>query len=448
MAKRYVTIWFPHLKTDWFIRRHPELANDAFVLSLKDHNRIIVSAANSLAQRHGITGGIAVADARAMFPSLKVFDDDPSLNNRLLSSLAKYCIRYTPIAAIDPPDGLILDVTGCAHLWGGELSYVTQIIERFRNFGYDVKAAMADTIGAAWAITHFGERLVIEKGGHQYALLSLPANALRLNEETLDLLYKLGLKQIHSFIHMPRPVLKRRFGDHLLLRIDQALGNKDEIINPVQIPEPYHERLPCPELILTATGIEIALQQLLNDLCRRLQREQKGVRKVFFACYRVDSKLEKIEIGTNAPSHNARHLFKLFQTKIESIEPGLGIELFTLLASTVEELKPRQERLWNGSGDSENIKVAELLDHIANKIGNNNIHRYLPDEHYWPERSIKEALSLYDMKTTEWKSDKPRPIQILAKPELIHVTAPIPDYPPMLFRYKNKLHKGLNVNGG
>jgi len=447
MDRRYVTIWFPHLKTDWLTRRHPELAHEPFVLSLKDHNRIIVSATNPVAEKHGIINGIAVADARAILPTLKVLDDNAEWSIKILSSFAKYCIRYTPIAAIDPPDGLILDATGCAHLWGSEYSYIAQISDRLKNFGYDVRVAMADTIGAAWAITRFGDRPLIEKGGQQYALLNLPATALRLNEETTDLLYKLGLKKIESFINIPRAVLRRRFGDNLPQRIDEALGYKEEIIYPVQMPEPYYERLPCPELILTATGIEIALQRLLESLCKRLQREQKGLRNACFSCYRIDGKIEKTEIGTNSPSHNAKHLFKLFQLKIESIEPDLGIELFTLVASKVEELLPRQEKLWGGSGPSENIKVAELLDHIASKIGATNIHRYLPDEHYWPERSIKEACSLQEAKTTDWISNKQRPIQILSKPELIQVTAPIPDYPPMLFRYKGKLHKVEKADG-
>lgn len=447
MDKRYLTIWFRHLKTDWFSRRRPELAHEPFVLSLKDHNRVIVSATNEVAEKNGIVKGVAVADARAILPTLKIYDDDPALTNKLLVSLAKYCIRYTPIAAIDPPDGLILDVTGCAHLWGSEYAYVTTIINRFKNFGYDVKAAIADTPGAAWATTHFGERPVIEKGGHPYALLWLPSTALRLNEETNDLLYKLGLKEIQSFINMPRTVLRRRFGNHLLQRIDEALGSIEEIIQPVQIPEPYHERLPCPELILTATGIEIALQRLLENLCRRLKGEQKGLRNACFCCYRIDGKVEKIEIGTNSPSYNAKHLFRLFQIKIESIEPDLGIEQFTLVASKVEDLFPIQEKLWGGSGEGLNIKVAELLDHIANKIGTNNIHRYLPDEHHWPERSFREASSFQEVKTTEWLSNKQRPIQILSKPEIIEVTAPIPDYPPMLFRYKTKLHKVERADG-
>ena len=447
MKRRFVTIWFPYLKTDWFTRRQAKLRDVAFVLSIKDHNRVIVSAANYLAEKEGIAPGMTVADARAIYPRLKVIDDDTELNKKLLTSIGKYCIRYTPITAIDLPDGIILDATGCSHLWGSERSYTDNIINRFKKLGYHVNAAMADTIGAAWAITHFGNELVIEKGQQQYALLNLPTEALRLAQHDLDLLYSLGLRKIQSFINMPASILRRRFGNDLIHRLHQALGYEEEKIQPIEVPEPFHERLACPENISTHTGIEIALQTLLDKLCQRLQSEQKGLRKASFQCYRIDGKVEKIEIGTNKASHNSQHLFKLFEIKTETIEPGLGIELFTLDGYKIEELKPVQEKLWSSTSGLESSTVAELLDRISNKIGENPIQRFIPAEHYWPERSFKKAESLNEKMTTTWKTDKPRPVQILSRPELIEVTAPVPDYPPMLFRYRNKLHRIKKADG-
>ena len=211
--------------------------------------------------------------------------------------------------------------------------------------------------------------------------------------------------------------------------------------------ELYQERLPCLEPIVTATGIEIALQRLLETLCHRLQKEEKGLRKACFKCYRVDDKIETIEIGTNRPSHNTSHLFKLFQHKIAGIEPALGIELFILEAPKVEGVSTRQEKLWERDCGLDNIKLSELLDRLAARIGANHIHRYLPDEHYWPERSFKLAASLDEKPATTWRVDTPRPLQLLKRPEQIEVTAPIPDYPPMLFRYKGKLHKVTKADG-
>jgi protein ImuB len=289
--------------------------------------------------------------------------------------------------------------------------------------------------------------LLIEGGMHVDALMNLPPEALRLEVESIERLHKLGLHQVKQFIGMPRASLRRRFGPQFLQRLDMAIGQEMEMIDPVVPIEPYQERLPCLEPIVTATGIEIALKELLNTLCLRLQQEQKGLRKGAFKCYRVDGKLIQVDIGTNRPSHHVSHLFKLFELKLSSIEPALGIELFTLEASNVEDHLSQQEKMWESNGGLSDMRVSELLDRLAVKIGKQSINRYLADEHYWPERSLRQAKSLLEEPTSEWRSDKPRPLQLLKNPEEIEVTAPIPDYPPMLFRYKEKVHKIVHADG-
>jgi len=448
MHKRFLTIWFRYLSTDWFTRRQPNLRGLPLVLSVPDHGRMMITAANALAEAQAIYAGMMVADARVIIPSLQVLDYKPVLTGKLLKGLAEWCIRYTPLVAIDSPDGLILDITGCAHLWGGEKPYLENIVTRLKTLGYNVHAAIADTIGAAWAIAHFGENYsIVESGGQTTALLSLPPEALRLETDTVERLHKLGLNRINNFIAIPRSALRRRFGPQFIKRLDQALGNEEEMTQPVQPVEPYQERLSCLEPITTAIAIEIALQRLLETLCHRLQQEQKGLRIAFLKCYRVDGNIQKIEIGTNHPTHNTTHLFKLFEIKLDTIEPGFGIELFTLEAQKVEDVSPLQENLWQRKMGLDDISLSELLDRFTGKFGVNHIYRYLPDEHYWPERSIKPALSLNEKSITEWKVDRLRPLQLLSKPEPVEVTAPIPDYPPMLFRYKGMLHKIIKADG-
>ncbi|MBC7828237.1 MAG: DNA polymerase Y family protein [Chitinophagaceae bacterium] len=448
MPKRFVTIWFRYLQTDWFTLRRPTLHGIPFVLASPVHGRLVITAANALAEAQGINIGTVVADARALIPSLEVIDERAGLSPKLLKGLSEWCIRYTPSVSIDPPDGLIFDSSGCAHLWGGEEHYLNGIITRLKSLGYHVRAAMADTIGTAWALSRFGKDGLINGTNQQAsALLSLPPAALRLQADTIDLLQKLGLRQIKDFIGMPRSALRRRFGQSFIKKLDQALGHEEEIIHPVQPIEPYQERLPCLEPIVTATGIEIALQRLLNTLCFRLRQEQKGLRAALFTCYRVDGRMEKIDIGTNRPTYNSLHLFKLFEIKIGTIEPALGIELFILEAQKVECVSPVQEKLWEGASGLDNTGLSELLDRLAGKIGADHIHRYIADEHYWPERSVKRASHLEEKSTTEWKADRPRPLQLLSIPEPIEVTAPVPDYPPMLFRHKGKLHKIIKADG-
>ena len=341
-----------------------------------------------------------------------------------------------------------MEVTGCCHLWGGEQKYIEAIAKRLNEIGYTIKITVASTIGAGWAVCRFGKNLsVVENNKEADALYNLPPQALRLETEVVERLHKLGLKQVKDFIAMPSSVLSRRFGKSFIKRLNQALGREEEFIQPVVLAEPYSERLSSLEPIVTATGIEIALQKLLETLCKRLQQEQKGLRTAIFKNYRIDGKIEIIQIGTNRPSHNITHLFKLFEINIATIQPALGIELFIVEATKVEDLFAVQEKLWNNKDNLEDEELSELLDRIGGKFGNNTIFRYLPDEHYWPERSIKLASSINEKTALIWKTDKPRPIKLLPRPELIEVTAPIPDYPPMLFRYKGKLHKIIKADG-
>ena len=447
MQKRYIAIWFRHLTTDRIVRRQPELKEVPFVLSAQERGRMIIKAANAQAQQKGIHVNMVVADCRAIFPTLQVFDDKPEQAEKLLNALAEWCLRYTPVAAVDLPDGLILDVSGCAHLWGGERPYLKDILTKLRGFGYDVRAAIASTIGAAWAVSRYGQNsAIIEPGNHMEALLPLPPVSLRIEPAIVERLEKLGLYQIRSFINMPRKALRRRFGESLLARLDQALGQAYETLCPIQPVQPYQERLPSLEPIRTLTGIEIALKQLLERLCHRLATEEKGLRKCIFKAYRIDGNIQQIEIGTNRPSRNVSHLFKLFELKIQTIAPALGIEVFVIEATIVEDICAIQDVLWM-SENGNNTAIAELLDRIGGKLGVDAIHRYLPDEHFWPERSVKAASSLNEKSQTAWRTCLPRPIHLLPQPEIIEVTVPMPDYPPMLFRYKGLLHHVRKADG-
>jgi len=431
------------------LRRRPELKAVPFVLAASERNRMIIKAVSATAAAKGITCGTVVADARAVFPGLEVMDDRPLLAEQLLKALGEWCIRYSPIVSIHLPDSLILDASGCTHLWGGEAAYLKDIFTRFTNYGYHIKLAMADTVGAAWAVSHFGSKraVIVAPGQQTEALTSLPPAALRLEDVTTEKLHKLGFYEIRRFLNLPQKALRRRFGSSLLTRMNQALGFVNEPIEPLCPIVPYQERLPSLEPIRTATGIEIALNKLLEGICKRLEQEGKGVRKCALKTYRVDGRQQLIEIGTSRASRNMVHLFKLFEDKLKKIAPGLGIELFTLDATVVEDLPASQEAIWNTSGGNQPAVIAELIDRIIEKVGVNAVHRYLPAEHHWPECSIREAASLEEVAATEWPDDLPRPLHLLPVPQQIEVTVRIPDYPPMLFRFRQQLHRIKKADG-
>jgi protein ImuB len=447
MTNRFVAITFSHLIPEWVVRRKPELSEKPFALVFTERGRRVVKAVNSLAEEKGARNEMAITDCRALVPDLEVLDFEPDRPNSVLSALAEWCIRFTPVVSVDLPDGLLLDATGCTHLWESEANYLDDISRRLFQFGYTTRIAAAGTIGAAWAVARFGKNLtIVESGTEAMAIAALPPASLRLEPVLLNRLAKLGLHTVSSFIHMPRTALRRRFGQSLLLRLDHATGHVIEFIKPIAPVTPYQERLPSLEPIRTAKGIEIGIRTLLESLNTRLERECKGLRKCTLKCYRLDGTLQQTGIETSRPSRNVKHLFRLFENRIAQINPGLGIELFVLEATLVEELQAGQDALWSVSNGNE-AAIAELVDRLAGRTGWTSVCRYLPAEHYWPERSVKATFSLSEKPETEWRTDLPRPLHLLKKPEKIEVTVPLPDYPPMLFWYKGTLHTVKKADG-
>lgn len=439
---RYIAIWFRHLLTDWYVRKHPHMQEEPLVFATNQHGRQVITATSVLAEKQGIYTGMPVADAKAIFTALRVIEHIPGQEQTLLLALGEWCIRYAPIVAIDLPNGLILDASGCAHLWGGEQTYLKEMILKLRAYGYDVRGAMANTIGTAWAISRYGKvKAIINSGEERISLLQLPPAALRLEPALLPKLQQLGFHHIESFISMPLSALKRRFGQHFITRLQQALGREREDLQPISITPVYEERLSSLDPIRTAKAITIAIERLLEAICTQLHNDGKGLRAATLICYRVDDQVARLSIGTNRSSANAVHLMKLFELKIPNLAPGPGIDLFILQATSVEDLVPPQEKLWATTG-TDNNSVALLLDRIESRIGKDSIRRFQPAPHYWPERAM-QPLTTQPVEQVR----APRPEKLLPKPLPIEVTAPIPDYPPMLFRFQNQLHEIKKADG-
>lgn len=445
---RYLSIWFPSLLANRALRLRPGLKDTPFIIAAPERGRLLVKAASLPAVKKGIVQGMVVADAKAMLPELKLFHYKPGAEKKLLDGLALWCLRFTPVVSADLPDGILLDISGCPHLWGGEQPYLDAITGKLEASGYRVKAAIADTVGAAWAIARFGDPCGIVAPGQQAAALDpLPPAALRLELPVLDRLKKLGFTRIGSFITMPATVLRRRFGKDLLTRMAQALGKLEERPVPLQPAAVFRAQLPCTEPVHTRVAIDRALETLLRELCSDLQKAGRGLRTAVFKIYTVDGGSQEICIGTNRPVRNTGHLLKLFEPRITEIAPGMGIEVFVLDAPVVEELPGRQEAIWNTLGSADTgTELAGLLDRIAGRMGAAAIKRYLPAEHHWPERSVVPG-GLFEKAVTAWRSDRPRPLYLLPEPAPVVVAAPVPDYPPMLFRYRGKVHNIIKADG-
>lgn len=448
MPKRYAAIWFRYLLTDWKTFRDQSLKGVPVVFTRPDHNRIIICAVNAAAEYCGVRTGMTAADAKVIAPGLKLFEEKPGHNLKLLTHFAEWFLRYTPQVMIDAPDGLLLDVTGCTHLKGGETEYLKDILTRLRDLGYKVRPGMADTIGCAWAVAHCAETgLIVPPGGQRMALKPLPPIALRLPEDILARLNNMGFYTIGDFMLIPKQTLTRRYGKSIVLRLYQAIGQAPEFLIPLKEPVPYTERYPILEPIRTREAIEFAVHELTDKLCKRLYAEGLGLRSAVLTYLRIDGKSEQLCIGTNHPSQRTDHVFKLLQQHFDQIAPALGIELFILDATKTEPASDKQSILWNGKPGAQSEHVAELLDNIAARVGASNIHRYLPAEHFLPEGVAKNTTDLAALPENEWPDDLPRPLQLLDPPEPIEAMALTPDYPPKQFIYRKERHIIANADG-
>jgi protein ImuB len=421
-----------------------------FVLATTAGGRRIVTAVSPVAAAEGLSPGMGLADARALAPALIVEEADFIADAAALAKLVAWCDRFSPWTAICGADGIFLDVTGCAHLFGDEAGLAAQAVERLARQGIAARAAIADTLGAAWAMSRFGGgvAIAVPPGGARQVLADLPVAALRLEPEIAALLVRLGLTRIGELYAIPRAALAARCGEIVALRLDQALDLAAEPLSP-RPPAPLRwSRRSFAEPIATAEAIAAAIRELLQHLTRRLGEDGMGARQLALALYRVDGRIERAAIGTAFPSRDTRHLWRLFEEKLPSIDPGLGIEDMVLTATSVEKLGAAQLGLDGDAAGSDSADLAALIDRLANRLGTRALARPVLRESHIPERAVR-FIAPFDggRMAASWNATKPRPIRLLPRPEPIEATAPIPDDPPLLFRWRQRAHRVRAADG-
>ena len=347
MKKRIVSIWFPRLATDRIQRRRgAEWAARPLAAVVEAGNRIMLAGVNRAAEQAGLAPGMTLADARAVAAHLATAPADARAQAALLARLARWCGRYTPIAAPGGVDGLFLDITGCAHLFGGEAEMLADMTGRLEAFGFAVAAALADTPGAAWALARYGgSGAIAPPGGTARALERLPVGALRLDRETAASLAHLGLRRIGDLYGIPRGSLAARFGQGTVLLLDRALGHAEEAIANPRPPVTPRARIAFAEPIGARTDIDAALGHLLGELCAGLEDAGQGARRLELAFHRVDGTAQMLAIGTARPLRDAAALARLFRDRLDTVDPGFGIEAMILAAPAAEALSPAQAAL-------------------------------------------------------------------------------------------------------
>ena len=458
MARRVLSLWLPKLATERLARREPALLEAPLVTVAGERGRMIVAAANAPAESAGIQSGMTLADARALEPALRPVDADFAADARALDGLADWCGRYTPWVGLDAPDGIFLDITGCTHLFGGEAALLEDVAGRLDGFGYETRAAIADTPGAAWGMARHGdERYAIVRPGYgRQALAGLPVEGLRLPAETAAGLRRVGMRRIGDLYAMPRAGITARFGVIVTRRLDLALEISPEPISPRRPVPPHIARVAFAEPISTPENLTVATRHLLDELCAGMERAGQGARRLDMGFFRVDGRVERSSIGTSRPVRAPLHLARLFAEKLDRVEPGPGVEIM-ILAATTEPLGAAQIAMRIGAPTTsllggEREDEAELVDRLGNRFGLPRVRRLLPRESWWPENNIEPAAAFDGPshgagKAAPWPSDRFRPVRLLARPESIHVMAPVPDDPPLMFRWRNIQHKIAHAEG-
>jgi protein ImuB len=402
----------------------------------------------------GLAAGMTLADARALLPSLTVADADPGADAKALAALTDWCGRYSPWCATDGEDGICLDITGCAHLFGGEAAMLSDMTRRLWSFGIAARGAVAGTPAAAWGWARYRRKSAtpILGEGETAPLLPLPVAALRLEPDSIDTLRVLGLNTIATVIDLPRGPLTQRLGEAVLGRLDRMFGRAAEPISPRAIAEPWASRMIFAEPIGRREDIDAAAERLTTYLCRAMSLKGQGVRRLVLHFYRVDGAVQHIAIGTSRPTHTPAHILRLFAERLEQVEPGFGIEAIVLEATEAEPLAPMQGAL-TAAGEVDATDLAGLIDRLQNRLGTARVVQLVPVESHVPERAEmrEKAAPARPLKRLKPPSGftlkSARPVSLLPIPEPIEAIAPVPDDPPLTFRWRRIQHRVAFADG-
>ena len=521
--RRTVSVWLPNFATDRLRLSMAEAkglgslatrvdatrdgtgadgAETPLVVSRHDGHRRVVASPNPAARALGLIPGTTLAQAQMMVPGLVVHPSDPDADRAALERLARWCLRYAPLCAVDAPDGLWIDITGCAHLHrparsaplsadvaprdaaafrvpradrasglsdgndvagrsgpvafgtlnersdpsgscSGEEPLLEDLVAGLNGSGFAARAAVADTPGAAHALARHGSRMVVVvlPGRTREALLPLPIAALRLRPDTRAMLDRLGLVQVAQLAAMARAPLARRFGTDTLHRLDQALGHSPEPIVPLLAVEAVDHRLAFEDPLLTAEALAAAIAQLSDAVCRTLDRNGLGARRLDLVFERMDG-AHAVRVMTAQPSRDPVHLAHLLAERLDGVDPGSGVEAMHLVVSLHESMRARQLATDGVIPDT----LAVLVDRLENRLGPGRVYRTAPIESDVPERSVRRVPALSPPGNQTW-SRLARPVRLFDPPQPVETISMLPDRPPVVFTWRHVRHQVRHADG-
>lgn len=416
------------------------------VLSCDGTHGPVIHAASATALARGIVPGTRVVDAQAIHPDLHVERADPRGDDAFLERLIHWSRRWCPWTVKDQ-DGIILDATGSAHLFGGEAAMLRDIVQRFAMQGMTARVAMAPTRGAAQALARYAAMTRCDNETVEIALSALPISALRIVPDTVRLLDRLGLKTIGALADIPRTSLMRRFSNlkpdaNPLVLMDRMMGKQADPLNAPADPKWYLSRVRLAEPVLDPIP---HLKALAEQLCIDLAKAEQGARHLRLTIYRVDSECRTVQLSTARATRDPLHMVRLFDGKLDSINPGFGFDLLTLEATRVEPVSLLQESL-DGKRDA-SADVAALLDRLTARLGPEKVTWSTWVESHKPERFEARIPALRNQPENAPLLTRDRPLRLLQTPEEIKVLYAVPEGPPSQFRWRNVAFRMTRYEG-
>src|SRR5580658_6823913 len=465
---RIVSVWLPR----WPIFRalaaqaknpssKPVDPDRPFVLTVVATGGPRIAALNAAAEVLGLATGDLLADARAKAEFLQVRDADPAADDAALRRLALWATRYTPTASPwnedNGADGFFLDIAGSAHLFGGEEKLLADLAARLRkNFGLPARLAVADTPGAAWALSRFHKTsaCVLPSGQEAAALSPLPIAALRLAPETRTTLRRLGFKSIGALLDKPRAPFAARFPTELLRRLDQALGRIDEPLVPIVAPPVYHTLRYLLEPIVAQEAAVAFATRLMQTLAHVLTRDDVGARALRLSLYRVDGEIRMVDIALTLPTRNVSHVARMIKLKLEAQtateDAGFGFEAIGLAVTRAETIPAQQNDLiGDDTGNTDKMaRCAVLIDTLRQRLGSQSVRQFEPVASHIPERA-EASLPVARGAPAQWpEPEQTRPLLLLPHAEPAEeVMAVIPDGPPRRFRWRGVIYEVAGSQG-
>lgn len=405
-----------------------------------------LAAVDAKARSAGLHVGMPAAKAQAIVQGLQVVEADPIADVAALERLTLWALtQYSPIVAMDAPDGIVMDTEGADHLQGGEELMLSGIVNRFRARGLTARVAIADSWGAAHALARAsGRETVVAPCGETSCFVEkLPLSSLRLSPETVISLRTLGFRTIGELAATPRAPLALRFGPEIGRRLDQMYGRLPEPIDPirpmdvVEVSRAFAEPIGAPETIAKYVS------RLVGELCDALEKKALGVRRSDLIVHKVDNTMQAIRAGTAKPARDVAWLTKLFKDRIEKIEPGFGIEKLSLVAVIAEPLTETQKT--SSLIEEEVVDITPLIDVIGNR--GQRVYRVAPVASDVPERSVTRIAAAAEEVGASWALHWPRPVRLLARPDPIEVIALLPDHPPVSITWRGKRRRVKRADG-